>query len=45
MSEHPNATVVRNMFEALRKGDMQGMSAALADDVVWHEIGDRKSVV
>ena len=40
MSEHPNATVVRNMFEALGRGDMAAMANALADDVVWHEIGN-----
>ena len=44
MSEHPNATVVRNMFEALGRGDMAGMADALADDVVWHEIGNPEPV-
>ena len=37
--EHPNATAVRKMGEALEKGDFQALDAALADDVVWHEIG------
>jgi len=44
MSEHPNATVVRNMFEALGRGDMAAMADALADDVVWHEIGNPQPV-
>jgi len=37
--EHPNATAVRKMGEALEKGDFQALDAALADDIVWHEIG------
>ena len=44
MSEHSNATTVRNMFEALGRGDMAGMADALADDVVWHEIGNPEPV-
>jgi len=44
MSHHKNADVVRGMFEALGKGDMQGMATALADDVVWHEIGNPEPV-
>jgi ketosteroid isomerase-like protein len=39
MSEHPNATVVREMNEAMAKGDMAGAASRVADDVVWHEIG------
>lgn len=44
MSEHPNATVVRSMFEGLRTNDMQAFAAGLADDVVWHEIGNPEAV-
>jgi len=40
MSEHPNATRVRAMIDALNAGDNQAMADALADDVVWHEIGN-----
>ena len=40
MTEHPNATIVRNMWAAMESGDMQGASDALADDIVWHEIGN-----
>ena len=39
MSEHPNATVVREMNEAMFTGDMAGAASRLADDVVWHVIG------
>ena len=39
MSEHPNATVVREMNEAMSSGDMQGAASRVADDVVWHVIG------
>jgi ketosteroid isomerase-like protein len=40
MSEHPNATMARRGLEAMRSGDMAGMADMLADDVVWHEIGN-----
>ena len=39
MSEHPNATVVREMSEAMFKGDMAGAASRVADDIVWHVIG------
>jgi ketosteroid isomerase-like protein len=39
MSEHPNATVVRAMNDAMFSGDMQGAASRVADDVVWHVIG------
>jgi ketosteroid isomerase-like protein len=39
MSEHPNAALVRQMTDAMSRGDMQAASDALADDVEWHEIG------
>jgi ketosteroid isomerase-like protein len=44
MSEHPNATLVRRMFDALAARDMESMSGTLADDVVWHEIGNPEPV-
>lgn len=37
--EHPNATAVRKMGEAMQQGDMAAMDAAIDDDIVWHEIG------
>jgi uncharacterized protein len=39
MSEHPNATLVRNSIEAANRNDLAGASEFLADDVEWHEIG------
>ena len=39
MGEHANATLVRQVIEAMSRGDMQAASGALADDVEWHEIG------
>jgi len=44
MADHPNAAMVRNMLESLNSGDMQGMADGLADDVVWHEIGNPEPV-
>jgi uncharacterized protein len=39
MADHPNATLARNAIDSLNRGDWEAMSAVLADDVVWHEIG------
>jgi ketosteroid isomerase-like protein len=39
MQEHPNVTFARRMSEAFERGDMAALDAAVADDVVWHEIG------
>lgn len=39
MGEHPNATVVREMNEAMFGGDIEGAASHLATDVVWHVIG------
>ncbi len=44
MSEHPNATLARRMMDAMATGDRQAMSDSLADDVVWHEIGNPEPV-
>jgi uncharacterized protein len=44
MSEHPNATLARQMLDKLNSGDMQAGSEMLADDVVWHEIGNPNAV-
>jgi uncharacterized protein len=41
-NEHPNATIVREGFEAFQKGDMAWMDEHLADDVVWHVGGNSK---
>lgn len=44
MSEHPNATFARHMLDVLNTGDMLALSDMLADDVVWHEIGNPVAV-
>ena len=44
MAEHPNATAVRRMIDALNSGDMQAMAGSLSDDVIWHEIGNPEPV-
>jgi uncharacterized protein len=38
MSEHPNATMIREGFAALDRGELD-LADGLAEDVVWHEIG------
>ena len=40
MSEHQDAALIRRALHALSTGDMEGMAAMVADDVVWHEIGN-----
>jgi len=39
MSEHPNATIVRESLDAANRNDLAGAAEFLADDVEWHEIG------
>jgi ketosteroid isomerase-like protein len=39
MADHPNAVWGRQIWEAMLRGDMQTLSEAFADDIVWHEIG------
>ena len=40
--EHPNVALVREGFEALKRGDTAWMDQHLADDVVWHVGGNSK---
>lgn len=44
MADHPNAAVVRDMLGVLDSGDMLSLSDKLADDIVWHEIGNPNAV-
>jgi len=44
MSDHPNAAAVRKALEALEGGDFEAQMDLLADDVVWHEIGNPEPV-
>ena len=39
MSEHPNATLMREALQAMNAGQVEAMSQYIADDVVWHYIG------
>ena len=39
--EHPNAQLVRNFYHARAHKQMGAVRAMLADDVVWHEFGNR----
>ncbi len=45
MSEHPNAAMARQALESFNSGDMQAMADMLAEDVVWHEIGNPEPVL
>ena len=39
MDEHPNATALRRLQDALNTGDMQAAADGIDDNVEWHEIG------
>lgn len=39
MDEHPNVTLYREIHEKVKAGDFEAVLHALADDVVWHQIG------
>jgi len=39
MGDHPNTAMFRQAMEAFNSGDVAGFTSALADDVVWHQIG------
>ena len=36
MSEHPNARLVRDLFDAFRNADLPRILAAIPEDAVWH---------
>ena len=38
-TEHPNADIVRQMYQALEKGDFPAYLNLMADDVVYHAAG------
>ena len=40
MDEHPNATIVREGFEAFQQGDMDKIRTLMADDMVWTVLGN-----
>jgi len=39
MDEHPNAKALRELSDRMEAGDFEASFEALADDVVWYEIG------
>jgi len=41
VAEHPNAILVRRLFDAFRTRDVATIVAALPDDLVWHFPGRR----
>ena len=36
---HPGESVVRGMYEAINRRDMEAVAAAFAEDAVWHGSG------
>ena len=43
MEEHPNATLVREMFAAMDRGDVQWLEDHTSDDIVWHTGGNSRA--
>ena len=39
MEEHPHVAIYREVHESIQRGDFQSAIEALADDVVWHQLG------
>src|SRR5947209_2617646 len=39
MNEHPNASVLRRVYEAFARGDFAALNELMADEVVWHVPG------
>lgn len=35
--EHPNTGLIRRLYEARNRGDLDAVRSLLAEDVVWHE--------
>ena len=44
MSEHPNASLYRQMMQRFEAGDTGALEEAVADDVVWWQIGSSEPV-
>ena len=43
MDEHPNAALVREMFAAMERGDVQWLEDHTSDDIVWHTGGNSRA--
>ena len=39
MAEHPHVAIYRGVHEQLQQGNFEAAFEALADDVVWHQLG------
>jgi ketosteroid isomerase-like protein len=39
MADHPNVELIRRVYEAFMTGDMEVVTAVLADDIKWHFAG------
>lgn len=39
MPEHPHVAIYRGVHEQLQQGNLEAAFDALADDVVWHQLG------
>ena len=39
MAEHPNATLMKQLYELFSQGDVEGFLKFMADEVVWHVPG------
>ena len=37
---HPNETVVRQVYDAFKKGDVDTLKGLVSPDVTWHEAGN-----
>lgn len=42
MAEHPSATLIRESYEALNRGDSASAFAAWSDGILWHERNGKK---
>ncbi len=42
MAEHPNATVVRRLYDAFRPKDGEALAHLIAEDAVWHVPGSTR---
>ena len=43
MDEHPNVALIREMFAAMERGDVQWLEDHTADDIVWHTGGNSRA--
>jgi uncharacterized protein len=42
VDEHPNGTLLRDLFESFAAGDVAAMEAAFDDDLTWHAPGTNR---